>query len=93
MSRIVLLVLLVLFAVAFVGHVATAPKTPILTEVQKLHLQLAVQRVELAQRNVLLAQQEMQASQQAAQALLKSLMVPGFQFDFGTMTYSPEVKK
>jgi hypothetical protein len=67
--------------------VPTPPDSPVLTEVQKLQLQNAIQKMQLAQAAIQLAQVEFDKSRDSAQALLKGLQVPGYELNLETMTY------
>jgi len=75
------------------------PQPPTLTEIQKLQLTNAVQRVQIAQLQVQAAQTDLQQAGAAAQTLVASLKVDGYELDLQTLAYKktppppPPVKK
>lgn len=75
------LVTLALFAGLVAVGQAQDATAPTLSEVQKLTLLTAVQRVEIAQLRA-------QAAERELQALLKSLERTGYTFNLQTMTYT-----
>ncbi|HVU11008.1 MAG TPA: hypothetical protein VHD90_07005 [Phototrophicaceae bacterium] len=67
-----------------------APKVPELTEVNKLKLQNALQRMELAQLRAQAAQSEFDAARTEASVLVQGVTVDGFDLDLRTLTYVPK---
>lgn len=61
-------------------------KPPSLSDVQKLQVQNALQRLEIAQLRL-------QAAQQDANTVLKSLTIPGWKLDLSTLTYTKEKER
>lgn len=77
---------LALTALLLLPQAAPSEKAPVLSEVQKLHVQNAVQRLEIAQLRF-------EAARNDLVELLKTLNVPGYTLDVATMTYQKEPAK
>ena len=87
----ILVVLVVLVSCS--AHGAPA-KPPVLTEIQKLQIITAVQRVQLAQLRAKAAQDDLSKCEKEAQDLLKTFTHEGWALDLGRMEYvAQEVKK
>lgn len=85
-----------LLALAFVvlggAIVAQAPPQPpsdqpVLSEVNRLKLQVISQKIELAQLKAQAAQREFDDARTELSSVLKSLEVPGWTFDIQTLSY------
>lgn len=81
------------FVLCFAATLGAEVSAPTLTEVQQLKVQVALQRMEIAQQKVQLAQQELNEAQTNAQALLRTLIVDGYDLDLSTLTYVAKEKK
>lgn len=78
----------VALCVAFVWVAAMPQKAPpALTDVQKLQIQNAVQRVQIAQLQMQNAQAAFVQAREAATTLLRGLNVPGYALDLQTLQY------
>ena len=64
-----------------------APKSPQLTEIQKLTLQTLTQRIEIAQLKAQAAQQEFEAARTAFVLFVKPLTVEGYDLNLQTGEY------
>ena len=72
-------------------------KPPVLTDVQKLTLQLLAQRIEIAQLRYQAAQREFDAAKDEITKLIQALTVPGYDLDLMKLEYTrkpaPEKKQ
>lgn len=76
------------FTALFVAMVGQTPevKAPALTEIQKLQIQNAAQKLEIAQLRFKAAQEELMG-------LLSKVSVPGYELDLATLTYRKKEPK
>jgi hypothetical protein len=66
--------------------------TPTLTEVERLRIQVALQRFQIAQLRLEGVQREWEEARQALLARLKEVEREGYELDLETLTYRPKPK-
>jgi hypothetical protein len=98
MARVVALAILILWlsvdAAAQSGQAAQPPTatTPTLTEVERLRIQVALQRLQIAQLRLEGVQREWEEARQALLARLKEVEREGYELDLETLTYRSKPK-
>lgn len=68
---------------------AGVPTAPVLTELQQLHLRVALQTIELAQLRAQLAQRDFEQARTRLAALVADAAHPGYELDLATLTFRP----
>lgn len=81
------LVGIVIVGAAQAPTVPIAPKPPELTEVQRLQLQVQMQRIEIAQLRAQAAQRDFDEARNELQKLATSLQVAGYDLDLQRLVY------
>jgi hypothetical protein len=70
------------------GRLSVAP--PTLTDVQRLQVQVLVQRLEIAQLKARAIEQEFETVKARLLEVSKALEVPGYELNLNTLTYAPK---